>query len=160
MGGVDLANQFRESYETHQMTQRNWWPLFYWLIDVICVNAYRLHLLASKGKPLTHLQFRTELYCKLLSYSNQAKLQSLRVGLGGRRVFAPELQHLHYWEKRLVRGTCAWCTYVLRCQKVLGKEVKAKGRANRSMGGCVFCNVPLCQEGHCWERYHSSDANY
>jgi hypothetical protein len=30
MAGVDLANQFRESYETHRITQRNWWPLFYW----------------------------------------------------------------------------------------------------------------------------------
>lgn len=28
MGGVDLANQFRESYETHRATLRNWWPLF------------------------------------------------------------------------------------------------------------------------------------
>jgi hypothetical protein len=37
MGGVDLANQFRESYETHQVTQRNWWPLFYWLINIVCV---------------------------------------------------------------------------------------------------------------------------
>jgi hypothetical protein len=43
IGGVDLANQFRESYETYQITQRNWWPLFYWLIDVVYVNVYRLH---------------------------------------------------------------------------------------------------------------------
>jgi hypothetical protein len=121
MGGVDLANQFRESYETHQITQRNWWPLFYWLIDVVCVNSYRLYQLSMKGKPLTHLQFRTELYCKLLGYSNKAKLQSLRVRLGGRRVFAPELQYLHYWEKRSVRANCAWCTYEWRCKKVLGK---------------------------------------
>jgi hypothetical protein len=27
--GVDLANQFRESYETHRTILRNWWPLFY-----------------------------------------------------------------------------------------------------------------------------------
>jgi Transposase IS4 len=29
IGGVDLANQFREAYETHKPTLRNWWPLFY-----------------------------------------------------------------------------------------------------------------------------------
>ena len=29
LGGVDLANQFRESYETHKPTLRTWWPLFY-----------------------------------------------------------------------------------------------------------------------------------
>jgi hypothetical protein len=73
MGGVDLANQFRESYETHRPTFRNWWPLFYWLVDVACVNAYRLHRLYVE-KPLTHLQFRILLYCKLLSYSTKAKL--------------------------------------------------------------------------------------
>jgi hypothetical protein len=91
MGGVDLANQFREAYKTHQITQRNWWLLFYWLIDIVCVNAYRLYQLSVKGKPLTRLQFRTELYCKLLSYSNKARLQDLRIRLGGRRVFVPEL---------------------------------------------------------------------
>jgi len=157
MGGVDLANQFRESYETHQITQRNWWPLFYWLIDIVCVNAYRLYQLTTKGKLLTHLQFRIELYCKLLDYSSKAKLQGLRIRLGGKRVFAPELQHLHYWESRPKQGNCAWCLYELRCKKVLGKE--AKGRVKRSRGGCVFCNVSLCKEGHCWERFHSNDAN-
>jgi hypothetical protein len=47
-------------------------------------------------RPLTHLQFRTELYCKLLGYSKEAKLRSLQLGLGGKRVFNPDLQHLHY----------------------------------------------------------------
>jgi hypothetical protein len=108
MGGVDLANQFRESYETHRATLRNWWPLFYWLIDVACINAYRLYLLHSDNNhPLTHLQFRIELYYKLLGYSEKAKLHSFQVSLGGRRLFGPNLQHLHYWEKRPNRGTCA-----------------------------------------------------
>jgi hypothetical protein len=55
MGGVDLANQFRELYETHRPTCRNWWPLFYWLIDIACVNSYRLYQLYITDKPLTHL---------------------------------------------------------------------------------------------------------
>jgi hypothetical protein len=159
MGGVDLANQFREAYETHRSTFRTWWPLFYWLIDVACINAYRLYQLhTTDQRPLTHLQFRTELYCKLLGYSEKAKLQSLRVGLGGKRLFGPDLQYLHYWESRPYRGTCAWCSYELRCKKVLGKGVK--GVAKRSVGGCVFCDVPLCKEGDCWTRFHSNDVHY
>jgi hypothetical protein len=56
--GVDLANQFRELYKTHKATLRNWWPFFYWLINVACINAYRLYLLHSESThPLTHLQF-------------------------------------------------------------------------------------------------------
>jgi hypothetical protein len=55
IGGVDLANQFRELYMTHKTTQRNWWPLFYWLIDVVYINAYRLYLSTIKEKALTYL---------------------------------------------------------------------------------------------------------
>lgn len=156
MGGVDLANQFRESYETHKPTLRNWWPLFYWLIDVACINAYRLHQLHTTEKPLTHLQFRTQLYCKLLAYSNKAKLHHLRVGLGGKRVFSPDLQHLHYWARRAKRETCAWCKYEQGRKKVIGKG--DVGRPKRSIGGCVFCQVAICMEGHCWARFHSNDA--
>ena len=160
MGGVDLANQFREAYETHQPTFRTWWPLFYWLIDVACINAYRLYQLNTVDKgPLTHLQFRIELYCKLLGYSTKAKLQSLRIGLGGKRVCNPDFQHLHYWEKR-PRGTCVWCLYKLKREKVLVKARDIKGRAKRSYGGCVFCNVHLCKEGDCWTRFHSTNVEY
>jgi hypothetical protein len=159
MGGVDLANQFREAYETHKPTFRTWWPLFYWLIDVACINAYRLYQLSTvSGRPLTHLQFRIELYCKLLSYSEKAKLQSLRVGLGGKRVFSPNLLHLHHWKKRPKQGTCAWCAYRLKCEKLLNKGIK--GIAKRSVAGCAFCDVPLCREGDCWTRYHSNDVSY
>jgi hypothetical protein len=160
MGGVDLANQFRESYETHRATLRNWWPLFYWLIDVACINAYRLYLLHSVDiHPLTHLQFRTELYCKLFEYSSKAKLQNLRVGLGGKRVFNPDFEHLHYWEKRS-RSVCVWCSYKSRCQKVLGKAGNRSNKVNRSYGGCIFCNVNLCKDGHCWRDFHSNNADY
>ncbi len=157
MGGVDLANQFREAYETHRATLRTWWPLFYWLIDVACINAYRLYQLNTSGRPLTHLQFRIELYCKLLGYSERAKLESLRVGLGGKRVFNPDFQHLHYWEKRS-KSTCAWCSYKSRCAKALGKVVKSQ--AKRSYGGCHFCNINLCKEGECWTRFHQNDVSY
>ena len=159
MGGVDLANQYREAYETYKPTFKNWWLLFYWLVDVACTNSYRLYRLHTvEDHPLTHLQFRIELYHKLLGYSKKAKLYTLRVGLGGKRVFNADLQHLHYWEKRLKRGTCAWCSYELKCKRVLGKGVK--GVVKRSQSGCVFCNVALCEEGRCWERFHSNEVPY
>ena len=158
MGGVDLANQFRESYETHRATLRNWWPLFYWLIDVACINAYRLYLLHIVDiQPLTHLQFRIELYCKLFEYSSKAKLHSLQIGLGGKRVFNSDLLHIHYYEKRS-KGVCVWCSYRLKCQKVLGKTGSSK--ISRVKGGCVFCNVNLCKEGNCWADFHSNNADY
>jgi hypothetical protein len=74
MGGVDLANHFGEAYETHKPILRTWWPLFYWLIDIACINTYRLYQLSTNRRFLTHLQFRIKLYYKLLSYSERAKL--------------------------------------------------------------------------------------
>jgi hypothetical protein len=61
----------------------------YWLIDVACINAYRLHQL-HQAKPLTHLEFRIQLASKLLDYSTKAKLNTLRIGLGGQRLFGTE----------------------------------------------------------------------
>ena len=113
IGGVNLANQFRELYETYRLTFKTWWPLFYQLIDIAYVNLYKLYRLHTTDKPFTHLQFRTKLYCKLLGYSTKAKLQSLQVELGGKRVFNLDLQYLHYQEKRY-KGTCVWCLYKLR----------------------------------------------
>ena len=155
IGDIDLANQYQEGYETYRTILRNQWPLFYQLIDIACINTYRLYRLYTEdSRLLTYVQFRIELYSKLFEYSLKAKLHSLRVELGGKRVFGPDLPHLHYWEKRS-RSVCVWCAYKLKCQKVL-KKVDSKRKANRVHGGCVFCNVNLCKEGDCWAEYHSN----
>jgi hypothetical protein len=116
-------------------------------------------MIQLQEKPVSHLEFRIQLVRKLLNYSSKAKLYTLRVRLGGQRLFGPELQHLYYWVKRTPRATCAWCLYESRCRKVLGKGDNNK-RVKRSIGGCAFCNVALCAEGHCWSQYHFNDANY
>ena len=160
MGGVDLANQFREVYETHRATQRNWWPLFYWLLDMAYINAYRLYLLHTDAKrPLTHLQFRIELYCKLFEYSKKVKLVQLYSELGSKRLFSSNVQHIHFWGKLPTkRGICIWCAYLGKRQKLLDNSVQKPPK--RSYGGCVFCSVFLCQEGECWGRFHQSHVPY
>ena len=50
MGGVDIADQLRSYYCTQQRSCRNWYPLFYWLLDTTLVNAYRIHRLGVAGK--------------------------------------------------------------------------------------------------------------
>ena len=100
----------------------------------------------GNGHLLIYLQFRTELYYKLLGYSIRAKLRSLQVELGGKRIFNSDLPHLYYWEKR-PKGTCIWYSYKLRYQKALEKAVDKKARAGRSHGRCIFCNINLCKAG-------------
>jgi hypothetical protein len=60
--------------------------------------------------------------------------------------------------KRPKQGTCAWCSYQLKREKLLNKGVK--GVAKRSVGGCFFCEVPLCREGDCWTQFHTIDVDY
>jgi hypothetical protein len=129
------------------------------------VNAYRLHqlrLVQLKGKALTHLDFRIriQLVTRLLEYSTPAKLQYLRLELGGKRLFSPEFQHIHYWIQHPKQAACAWCLYDQQRQRILNKGAIAKERVKRLRGGCIFCNVPLCAKGECWSRYHSNNANY
>ena len=44
MNGVDLADQRRAAYTTHQRTRRNWMGLFWFLLDLSAVNTYILFL--------------------------------------------------------------------------------------------------------------------
>jgi uncharacterized short protein YbdD (DUF466 family) len=88
IGGVDLTNQFREAYKLYKTTLCTWWPLFYWLINVVCVNTYQLYVLYTtehnpKTPVLSHLQFRTELYYRLLKYSKAIQQIQLLITLLG-----------------------------------------------------------------------------
>ena len=69
MGGVDVSNQLRASYEVHRPTRRTWWPIFYWLLDATIVNAHKLSkVYGQKGfKPWQQLQFRKLLIQSLLT---------------------------------------------------------------------------------------------
>jgi hypothetical protein len=159
MSGVDLANQFRESYEVHRTTFRTWWPLFYWLIDVVCVNAYRLYSLYSREHSetplLSHLRFRTALYCNLLQYSTAVQQIQLQMSLPGQCTFRSYLPHLHFWVQRPTRSSCKWCLYKLQYNRLQG-TVKAGARAKQSILGCSFCDAALCQVGSCWDDFHSN----
>jgi hypothetical protein len=161
MGRVDFANQFQELYKVHRATFRTWWPLFYWLINAVCVNAYRLYVLYSKEHDLetlllSHLRFCTELYCKLLQYSTAVQQIQLQISLPGQRTFGSDLPHLHFWVQRPIQSSCEWCLYKLRCNRLQG-TVKAGARAKGSILGCSFCDVALCQVGSCWDDFHSNN---
>ena len=80
MGGVDIANQLRSTYELHQPARRTWWPIFYWLLDASLVNAYQLSTVYAEQKalkPFTHCQFRTYIATSLLERSIAVKIRKL-----------------------------------------------------------------------------------
>ena len=42
MDSVDIADQLRSYYTIQQKCHRNWFPLFYWLLDTSLVNTYQI----------------------------------------------------------------------------------------------------------------------
>ncbi|CAH1974500.1 unnamed protein product [Acanthoscelides obtectus] len=78
MGGVDLFDQYHENYSTSWKSRRWWIKFFYYLLDASIVNSYVLYkkTLKSKNpsaKPLTALQFRSELANELIGTFTQRK---------------------------------------------------------------------------------------
>jgi len=56
MGGVDIADQLRSNYPTHQKSQRTWLPLWFWALDTTVSNCYVInkHLTPDQS----HKEFR------------------------------------------------------------------------------------------------------
>jgi hypothetical protein len=73
MGSVDIANQYRASYETHRKTNRTWFPLFFFFLDAAIVNAYRIHYTYRQQQQptesLSQLAFREKLYRELFQFA-------------------------------------------------------------------------------------------
>jgi hypothetical protein len=60
---------------------------------------------------LSHIEFRTSLYCFLLDFSQSAKIYRLQSDLGGKRLFDSDNDHIHCKVKRTQANTCVWCVY-------------------------------------------------
>ena len=70
MGVVDIADQLSSYYSTQQPSQRNWLPLFYWLLDTSLVNAYRIQGMMNPHQRLRseHFHFRSDVADELILY--------------------------------------------------------------------------------------------
>ena len=68
MGGVDIdiANQYRSSYEIHRKSERTWFPLLFFFLDATIVNAFRIQSIYKKQQGASEissqLDFRRKLY--------------------------------------------------------------------------------------------------
>src|SRR5277367_74419 len=72
MNSVDLANQFRQAYNTQQIAYRTWIPLLHWILDQAAINAFKIAVILGiqlKDNHSIHLEFRRALYRRLLDYS-------------------------------------------------------------------------------------------
>lgn len=56
-GGTDVADSMRTPYSTWRKSSKWWHCVFYWLLDVMMVNAFIVYHQRMVDKQLTHLEF-------------------------------------------------------------------------------------------------------
>ena len=135
MGGVDIANQYRASYEIHRKSERNWFPLFYFFLDAAIVNAFRIQSIYKKQQGFrelsSQLDFRRKLYKELFAFAAIPKRQ-------------PGQNH-----QRIQLGKQLVCVV---CKERRKQEKDKAKRANRTTSGCLECgHIALCVKGRCWD---------
>jgi len=161
MNGVDLANQLRSVYDTQRIAYRTWLPLFYWILDQSAINAYILATTKGTWKKDKHLEFRRELYTKLLAYSDRLNPPKYRDAVS------------HHWVVFDKRRVCGWCSKLATVKRevkatlsqmnstaarqVLGEitNIQSTKPLNKCWNGCGYCGIGLCKMGTCWQEWHA-----
>ena len=84
--GVDLADQFRSYYSTQLISNRTWYPIFFWILDTMLINAYKIWLdLDQEGvKDISHKDFRMYIAWELILRGKKADLGNFSNRLSGR----------------------------------------------------------------------------
>ena len=187
MKGVDQADQLRANFTCHRkQNYRTWWPLFYFLVDIACVNAYLLWKWSSTANSTYakrthngHRYFMETLCSQLLHFNDPIEKEKQQEKQHERRQDYSQslpLAVLHRHHKHVQRksfGRCKWgklhspgCPRKRSPKKrKFGTDITEEtinGVSEAILGGsrthyeCSKCQVWLCIEGACWQQYHHS----
>ena len=159
MNGVDRANQLRKNLTVHRPgEQRNWRPMWNWLLDVCAVNSYLLYKGPRKDtKKRGQRCFRNQVIKALLDTPTPPK--STTRGPYKKLKAKPNWQNPnHAWVKLAKSGYCVWCK-----QERGQASTEITNQANsgtvqgrtKTKGGCQECAVHLCLMQGCFKKFHS-----
>jgi hypothetical protein len=186
MGGVDIHDQKRAHLSSHLRTRRNWLCLFFWLLDVLIINAHILYLVAQKeaGTPskqlMSHREFRMRLVEELLNTYSTKRIQvSVAVEQLAGSSTRGNTKDVHELDKPLPpgphesgflptrggsksqkkKGTCAYCRANSNLKRSALQEASPNNslRPSQTSNYCNDCKVFLCQD-KCWKDYHARRA--
>lgn len=151
MGGVDIGDQLRSSYNWDRRTRRGGWRAvaFLFLLEVCITNSWQLWR-RQEGRKESRLDFRRMLYRDFfLKFSRMSILKrSQPVSLTSQ----PSLVARHSKIRRPKRGWCAFCSSSKKRAILTVEYVHGQGqRKSNVFFGCEQCNVQLCKDGDCWE---------
>jgi hypothetical protein len=172
MNGSDLCQQSWDAYDLSDHPHlRNWWPLFWHLINVSITNILFLYRLKGiTDRELTHLQLQERLGLQLLrnpaSVSRRVECTSLASTKRPTQLMRPSNEHS--WTRTTIKE-CVVCKPQQRRRgrgrkalQVLGINTipvqTTRKRSKRTTWACYECDVPLChQDSWCWKRHHASE---
>jgi len=173
MGSVDIADQYRAKFNVQQHSQRNWLPLFYWLLDTTIVNAFFLSEKQRKASTTdpkqvrsAHLAFREALVDGLLA-PYTAGIQKVYIT---RKTHLPACQldpPVQIHQKAHFQSTrecllCRWMQYQHKenmQQQFLvngGSNYTTRLRIAHTKIYCNHCQVSLCSK--CFDAFHSTNT--
>ena len=187
MKGVDQADQLRANFTCHRkQNYRTWVPLFYFLVDIACVNAYLLWKWSSTANSANaaqthngHRDFMKALCTQLLHSGNPIEEEQQEEHFDNnyekeQSQSLPSMilnrHHKHIQQK--LRGRCEWgklhplgCPRKRSSKRKFGTDITesaVNGASEAILGGsfthykCSKCQIWLCIKGDCWQQYHRS----
>jgi Transposase IS4 len=173
MNSCDVASQLWSYYSVSRYSHwRNWWPMLWLILDASIANVLYLYRLKGFTEPqLSHRRLQTTIALQLLRQP-AAVLRNRESDVqvyGQRRSIIKQPQH--QWIQPGQRGECVQCRPTpkrgapIKDQRQPLQEVDINARPKRpryprSSYKCKECDVWLCQNSTCWQRYHLDEEEW
>ena len=153
IGGVDIADQLRAGFSTQQHGVKPWRPLFYWLLDSMIINAFRLSehqrksKLSGKDKVCSaHWAFCEALIKELLKDPFPTTPKQLYIT---EKTLLPQIRLIRPIEiHQMIRGPKAVCLYCRWCRAnhrgYTPRIITKSNNMPKSRTLCSHCNISLC----------------
>ena len=179
----DLDNYVKQNnfYTTSRYYyRRNWFSLFFFLINVIVINVYILYKLVNKDrknrndkriKILSYIEFQEEI-TKNLFYGSGIILRQRRLRLFQKnctlytKSVRKDSYKEHSWVKLNNYRRCQICNPITKIDKssnplsersinVPNRTERSHKDIRRSIWSYGKCNISICYNSRCWDRHLS-----
>ena len=161
MSGVDLSDQYLESYGFLRRTVKWWRKLFIHLFNMLILNGYVLNKKFGKSQ-MSHMVYREHIAQYLIksalqkktepaSYNLNPSAKDTPIRLAGKH-FPSQIYAQHGCKRKRPSRACHACNFT---QKQLSKFTHNGVNLKKKYTSywCPLCETPLCI-GRCFEFYH------
>ncbi|XP_026328038.1 piggyBac transposable element-derived protein 4-like [Hyposmocoma kahamanoa] len=144
MGGVDRFDHFRSSYSIGRKSKKNWFRLFWFLLEAALINAYILYSQGHVKRNNSHREFRLRVARGLVNNFSSRKASStiLKNKKGGVYGINDEVRLANVGVHMPTAGTKRRCRFC-----------STRTNPKRSKIECNLCKVPLCI-APCFAKFH------